>query len=422
MLRPAPRSASWRFLPLLALALALPACDSSDGDGSDGLDPADADALTQALAIAGAARIDGSAPAPSTDPDAPDIANAASALTLGPGGTATVSFSVDGADGLAGFFLQLTGADAYIDAPLAQFDPGSGIGTFQFDLPAGVDEGGFELNYCVYTDDDDDGEPDLISNVLSTDVDVQNGAGDAGSTGLGTSTVSIGGEAFAGSAYAYQVGGQLALYLFDGDPGTYAAGAGRAAYFSLTGADGTGAYAVDGQQNAAVYLDYRQGQPRQFLIGSGGTVTLDQVTGRLVGSFDVSGTDLAGGGGSFSGSFDAVLNVGQVPTVPGGGGGSDGGNLAWSDTAIPYRGRNGERITFTCAAGGTPRTVWGTDVYTDDSSVCTAAVHAGAITVADGGDIVVEILPGQSGYTGSTRNGITSSNWGSWSGSFSIVD
>ena len=315
-----------RRLPLLLLlsAFALPACDSSDGDGSDGLDPADADALTQALAIAGAARIDGSAPAPSTDPDAPDIANAASALTLGPGGTATVSFSVDGADGLAGFFLQLTGADAYIDAPLAQFDPGSGIGTFQFDLPAGVDEGGFELNYCVYTDDDDDGEPDLISNVLSTDVDVQNGAGDAGSYGLGTSQVSLqGGGGFAGSAYSFLQGDQLTVVMVDGTLDEYSNNASRGFYFVIDGVDGTGTYAFDDlddeQYNLAYYIDYRDQQNFDFLVSTGGSVRLTSFGDRVAGTFDVQGTPFLGGGGgarTITGSFEAVRNVGDVPDAP----------------------------------------------------------------------------------------------------------
>ena len=41
-----------------------------------------------------------------------------------------------------------------------------------------------------------------------------------------------------------------------------------------------------------------------------------------------------------------------------------------------------------------PATIYGTDVYTDDSSVCTAAVHDGKITIADGGTVTVEIRPG----------------------------
>ena len=64
--------------------------------------------------------------------------------------------------------------------------------------------------------------------------------------------------------------------------------------------------------------------------------------------------------------------------------------------------------------------MWGTDTYTDDSSVCIAAVHAGLITEDEGGRVVIEIAPGEESYTGSEANGITSTDYGSWSGSFTF--
>ena len=65
--------------------------------------------------------------------------------------------------------------------------------------------------------------------------------------------------------------------------------------------------------------------------------------------------------------------------------------------------------------------VYGTDLYTDDTSVCSAAVHAGLITVATGGDVTIEIRPGAASYTGSTRHGVTSQDYDSWSGSYVFV-
>lgn len=97
------------------------------------------------------------------------------------------------------------------------------------------------------------------------------------------------------------------------------------------------------------------------------------------------------------------------------------GGSGWGDTAVAFRGRNGARFLYTCPSYGSPGSVWGTDVYTDDSSVCTAAVHAGRITLAGGGYVTIEIRPGQDSYKGSGRNGITTSDWGRWSGSFVIV-
>ncbi len=88
-----------------------------------------------------------------------------------------------------------------------------------------------------------------------------------------------------------------------------------------------------------------------------------------------------------------------------------------------HRGQNGKRFTFKCAPnpGGAGGTVWGTDVYTDDSPICKAAVHAGLITYASGGTVIIEIRPGQQSYAGSERNGVSTSNWGGWGGSYVFV-
>jgi hypothetical protein len=86
-----------------------------------------------------------------------------------------------------------------------------------------------------------------------------------------------------------------------------------------------------------------------------------------------------------------------------------------------FRGQNGRRVSFVCEAIGTStNTVWGTGVYTDDSSVCRAAVHAG-VMLSTGGPVTVEVRPGRDSYAGSVRNGVESSNYGRWSGSFVFV-
>jgi hypothetical protein len=60
--------------------------------------------------------------------------------------------------------------------------------------------------------------------------------------------------------------------------------------------------------------------------------------------------------------------------------------------------------------------VWGTDTYTDDSGLCRAALHAGAIPAA-GGWVTVLRTAGRPLYTGSSRNGIRSSDYGAYSDS-----
>jgi hypothetical protein len=95
--------------------------------------------------------------------------------------------------------------------------------------------------------------------------------------------------------------------------------------------------------------------------------------------------------------------------------------VSWLDSAQEYRGRDGERLSFVCPPDGSLSAVYGTDTYTDDSSICGAAVHAGLISFESGGAVTIEIRPGQESYTGSTRNGVTSSSWGTWAGSFVFV-
>ena len=94
----------------------------------------------------------------------------------------------------------------------------------------------------------------------------------------------------------------------------------------------------------------------------------------------------------------------------------------WQRTAEEHRYSNGQRYTYDCPPGGTFLPVWGTRVYTDDSSVCTAAVHRGVITREDGGTVTIEIHPGRDSYPGTSRNGITSQDWmNPWVGSFVFV-
>lgn len=91
---------------------------------------------------------------------------------------------------------------------------------------------------------------------------------------------------------------------------------------------------------------------------------------------------------------------------------------SWRATAASHRSEEGEELEYECSPDGVAANVWGTDVYTDDSSVCTAAVHAGLITLESGGTVTIEIRPGEDSYDGSERNGVTSIDYGSWGGSF----
>jgi hypothetical protein len=112
----------------------------------------------------------------------------------------------------------------------------------------------------------------------------------------------------------------------------------------------------------------------------------------------------------------------------------DGEQGAWSfhrDTAsvfpcpsnmVALRGTTAPLVCI-CPQNVSPGTVWGeATAYTDDSDVCTAAVHAGIITASDGGHVSVTPREGQTSYQGATAHGITTLRYGSWSGSFTITD
>jgi hypothetical protein len=69
-------------------------------------------------------------------------------------------------------------------------------------------------------------------------------------------------------------------------------------------------------------------------------------------------------------------------------------------------------IVVSCPANGDlAADIWGTDVYSDSSSICVAAVHAGAITFAGGGVVNVSRVPKQAGFPSTVRNGVTSRLW-----------
>lgn len=94
--------------------------------------------------------------------------------------------------------------------------------------------------------------------------------------------------------------------------------------------------------------------------------------------------------------------------------------IAWDTTASGFNGESGQTYTFRCPENGEEQPIFGSDVYTQDSSICTAAVHAGLITLDDGGKVTVEIRPGRLAYGSTTRNGIKSTTWGEYPRSFVV--
>ena len=93
----------------------------------------------------------------------------------------------------------------------------------------------------------------------------------------------------------------------------------------------------------------------------------------------------------------------------------DPGNLT------SFESQQGKVLAFSVtgmAAGGS---VWGTDLYTTDSRLAIAAVHAGLVKVGETGVVRVKIIPSPPSFAGSSRHGITTSPYGPYRAAYQFV-
>lgn len=142
---------------------------------------------------------------------------------------------------------------------------------------------------------------------------------------------------------------------------------------------------------------------------SGGVVTVLREPGRAIypGSYrnGIQSTD-------YGAHSDSMRFVGAPPVAPG------------PERCPAQLGINRNLPTpFKCrcdAAAMPDGYVWGSDVYTDDSRLCRAALHAGVITPS-GGVVTVVREPGSPIYVGSRRNGVESLDYGAHSDSIRFV-
>jgi hypothetical protein len=82
---------------------------------------------------------------------------------------------------------------------------------------------------------------------------------------------------------------------------------------------------------------------------------------------------------------------------------------------------DGQELACTCPAVDTfLKRVYGTDRYTTDSDLCSAALHAGVIP-ASGGDVTLFGGPGCTAFVGTVRNGVESSGYGPYDKTFAFA-
>ena len=180
---------------------------------------------------------------------------------------------------------------------------------------------------------------------------------------------------------------------------------------------GSGPYTDDSHICTAAY---HAGALRR---GSGGVATL-QLTGPQDGfpESERNGLESRSWGG-YDGSFrfveyreGAALSPAQARAP------RDIGRCADANLTT-MRGEVGALLSCTCPADNYfSGDIWGSGPYTDDSHICTAAYHAGALRRGAGGKAVFTLTGPQDGFPLSERNGLESRAWGAYEGSFTFED
>lgn len=96
----------------------------------------------------------------------------------------------------------------------------------------------------------------------------------------------------------------------------------------------------------------------------------------------------------------------------------DPGNMA------NYQGQVGKTFHFRLTGpppGRANGSVWGSDIYTFDSMVSMAAVHAGVLKAGETKVVGVTMLGPQQQFGSSSRNGIVTGNWGQYPSAYKFV-
>jgi len=92
----------------------------------------------------------------------------------------------------------------------------------------------------------------------------------------------------------------------------------------------------------------------------------------------------------------------------------DPGNL------VNFQAQAGKTFAFR-VTGAINGSVWGTDLYTTDSNLASAAVHAGALKPGQTKVIRVKIVGSPPAFPSSSRNGVTSSAYGFYPGAYQVM-
>jgi hypothetical protein len=81
----------------------------------------------------------------------------------------------------------------------------------------------------------------------------------------------------------------------------------------------------------------------------------------------------------------------------------------------------GKTFVWKIKGNASAGTLWGSDTYTLDSTLAAAVVHAGVVKDGQLGAVRVKIIESPAAFTGSTRNGISSYDYGSYPAAYKII-
>ena len=71
--------------------------------------------------------------------------------------------------------------------------------------------------------------------------------------------------------------------------------------------------------------------------------------------------------------------------------------------------------------GSNDGTVWGDDIFTDDSNIAKAAVLKGKCKLGETTIVGIRMIEGKSSYSSSNNNGVSSITYGSWPASYIFI-
>lgn len=205
------------------------------------------------------------------------------------------------------------------------------------------------------------------------------------------------------------------------DPGRltdYRDRVGQTLFFHTTGSDagtvwGSGVYTDDSPLAAAAV------HAGQLKVGEQGVVRVMILPGQESYEGSTQNGITTQPYGPFPGSYR--IERGPVTALPPGARSEVlPGAPAQSDLDLSAFRNQPSRTILMLVVGSAQGSVWGSDVYTDDSSIAAAAVHAGVLRESEKGLVEIITLPGQDSYAPTTRNGVTSGHWDAWPGSFRI--